>query len=148
MCSSDLLVPGEYLGQIQITGVSNIGGGGPSDAKQNIYTLSDDVAWSRGAHNFKFGTLLNYIEQYKSSSSQLRGQVRFAGVSQFLTGIARDWARIEPGSRLDRAYDTNTYGFYVQDDWRVTSRLTMNLGLRYEFHDTFQETGEIGRAHV
>ena len=140
------LVPGEFLGAIQITGVSNIGGGGPSDAKQNIYTLSDDVAFSNGSHNFKFGTLLNYIEQYKSSSSQLRGQVRFAGVAQFLTGVARDWARIEPGSRLDRAYDFNTYGFYAQDDWRVSNRLTMNLGLRYEFHDTFQETGGLGSS--
>src|SRR5260370_23819462 len=39
----------------------------------------------------------------------------------------------------NRFFIYNTYGFYVQDDWRATQRLTVNLGLRYEFMNTPRE---------
>ncbi len=47
------------------------------------------------------------------------------------------------GNYLDKNVLFKTYGFYIQDDWRATSRLTVNLGVRYEFRSDFSE--EYGR---
>jgi hypothetical protein len=47
------------------------------------------------------------------------------------------------GNFLDRNVLFKTFGFYMQDDWRATSRLTLNLGVRYEFRSNFSE--EYGR---
>ena len=43
------------------------------------------------------------------------------------------------GNSPDRDFEYRTFGFYVQDDYRATSRVTMNMGLRYEFQTTFRE---------
>src|SRR2546428_12112914 len=45
-----------------------------------------------------------------------------------------------PGVIERRHFRYETFGFYGQDDWRATSRLTLNLGLRYEFHTTVTES--------
>ena len=67
-------------------------------------------------------------------------QVTFAGVAQFLTANlagGQGYTEDPPGSILMRHFHFNTMGFYVQDDWRVTPRLTLNLGMRYEPTTTY-----------
>ena len=67
----------------------------------------------------------------------LRGQVTFGGVAQFLTANCRCTPATRQVPILQRHFHFNTMGFYVQDDWRVTPRLTLNLGMRYEPTTTY-----------
>jgi hypothetical protein len=106
---------------------------------QNIYTLSDDVNWTRGKHAFKFGVLLNRFNQGSQATNSYNGQLQYNQFSDFLQDIPAVVEFAPTWANENRFFIYNTYGFYGQDDWRVTHRLTVNLGLRYEFMNTPHE---------
>jgi hypothetical protein len=135
------------------TGIVDLGGsgGGPYQefgsanaapttfSLQNIYTLSDDVNWTRGKHAFKFGTLLNRFNQGDQATNSYNGQIIFGQLSDFLQDVPFQVEFAPTWANENRFFIYNTIGFYGQDDWRATSRLTVNLGLRYEFMTTPRE---------
>lgn len=108
-------------------------------ALQNIYTLSDDLIWTRGKHSFKFGTLINRYNISNQATNSFNGQIQFNTFTDFLTSNPSVVEFAPPGVNENRFYIFHTHGFYGQDDWRVTPRLTLNLGLRYEFMTTPRE---------
>ena len=116
----------------------------PGQQLQNIYTFSDDVNWTRGKHSFKFGTLINrYNEVVNSPGGSAQGQIIYPDFPNFL---ADNPNLIEFKTLTSVSYRFtvfNTFGFYAQDDIRVTPRLTMNVGLRYEFMTTPHELNGI-----
>jgi hypothetical protein len=141
------LVPGFDTGVVDIGGP---GGGNYAEFgsvnaapvtfnRQNIYTLSDDVVWSKGKHAFKFGVLLNRFNEASQATNSFNGQIIYSTVSDFLQGnpLQVEFAPLFATENRDFIY--NTYGLYAQDDWRVKQRLTLNLGLRYEFMNTPHE---------
>ena len=103
---------------------------------QNIYSLSDDVSWTHGNHSFKFGTLLNRWNVAVQPTPSVNGFLVFPSFAAFVQSQPNLVEFATPGSEYNRFYIYNTLGFYGQDDWRVTPRLTLNLGLRYEFMTT------------
>ena len=119
----------------------------PQFVKQNIFTWSDDVFYTRGRHALKFGTLINHYQDAALRQTQSRGTVAFAGITSFLQGFPSSYSTgLTPGSVLGRTYHFNTFGFYAQDDFRLRSNLTLNLGLRYEFTDTVTEVNGHGAS--
>jgi len=106
----------------------------PGQQLQNIYTFGDDVSWTRGKHSFKFGTLINrYNEVVNSPGGSAQGQIIYPDFPNFL---ADNPNLIEFKTLTSVSYRFtvfNTFGLYAQDDIRVTPRLTLNVGLRYEF---------------
>jgi hypothetical protein len=141
------LVPGFDTGVVDMGGP----GGGPyaefgsvnaapqTYNRQNIYTLSDDVNWIRGKHSFKFGVLLNRFNEASQATNSFNGQIIYNTFPDFLQGNPLQVEFAPTFSTENRDFIFNTYGFYGQDDWRVTQRLTLNLGLRYEFMNTPHE---------
>lgn len=128
-------IPTISIGNGQITdygGITSL----PSIAIQNVYTFSDDVNWNKGRHAMKFGVLVNHFNDYFNALSNERGGISFPDLAGFLAGLPSHYEAVTPGSLLTRNYTFNTVGFYGQDDFRVTQRLTLNLGLRYEFFTT------------
>jgi hypothetical protein len=141
------LVPGFSTGVVDLNGP---GGGnyaefGSANAapttfnRQNIYTLSDDVNWTRGKHAFKFGVLLNRFNEASQATNSFNGQIIYSTVSDFLRANPLQVEFPPTFATENRDFIFNTYGFYAQDDWRVKQRLTVNLGLRYEFMNTPHE---------
>ncbi|MDQ2900818.1 MAG: carboxypeptidase regulatory-like domain-containing protein [Acidobacteriota bacterium] len=126
--------------QLSISGFAGINGNAfqplinPTDA----YEIVENVHWIKGAHTLTLGTDLRQLRFTSTNSAFSRGSFNFTGAytgngfADFLTGYplsgTRDFPRNQFGEYDDR------YHFYVQDDWKVNSHLTLNLGLRYELN--------------
>ena len=129
-------VPGLPVGTVSIAGLTSIGTAGTSPRlhKQNIFTWSDDVFYTRGRHAFKFGTLINHYQQEILNSQSYTGVANFTTLTSFIQGTPNFIRALTQGSQLIRYYHFDTVGFYAQDDWQVRPHFTLNLGLRYEFN--------------
>ena len=81
-------VPGKEFGSISIGGITSLGSvaTSPSKQKQNIFTYSDDLFYSRGRHSVKLGTLVNHYQQYLLTQTNSRGAVSFTDLRSFLLG--------------------------------------------------------------
>jgi hypothetical protein len=127
---------------------------------QNVWTIMEDVYYSKGKHAFKFGTMINRFNDPNLQSKSIYGVINFPNLAGFMAGIPSSASVVLPGQSvalnpgvpgatllappfqgnfLDRNVWFNTFGFYAQDDYRATSHLTLNLGLRYEFRTQFTE---------
>jgi hypothetical protein len=73
------------------------------------------------------------------ATNSYNGQIIFGQLSDFFQDVPSQVEFAPTWANENRFFIYNTYGFYGQDDWRATSRLTVNLGLRYEFMNTPRE---------
>src|SRR5215471_746030 len=102
----------------------------------NIYQLSDDVSLTKGRHQVKFGVQAwDYRSLYRCDYlsygyAGFDGEITGDSYADFLIGRPISFSTNEP--TYDLAVNSLIVGGYVQDDFRVNSRLTLNLGLRYE----------------
>jgi hypothetical protein len=131
------IVPGFPVGEIQVGGYDQLGPVEPlSYGTQNIYALSDDINFTKGKHAFKFGTLLMRWNEGTQAANSQNGFLSFPSPDQ-LFAATPSLVEFEPlTANENRDYIYNTLGFYGQDDWRMSSHVTWNLGLRYEFMTT------------
>jgi hypothetical protein len=111
---------------------------------QNTYQLIDNMSWFRGRHTVKAGADIRRLQVNNDSSPlNARGQYvfddRLTGLAyaNFLLGWPSSAAR---GIARPAAYPRSTYsGFYVQDDFKLHSRVTLNFGIRYEYQTPWVE---------
>ncbi|MBO0799144.1 MAG: TonB-dependent receptor, partial [Blastocatellia bacterium] len=105
--------------------------------------FSYDLSWFRGSHNLTFGGMYKRIQFNPNVSATKRGQFTFTGAytgdafGDFLLGLPFN-ARGGAGSTQVYLRGNETAAF-VQDDWKAAKRLTLNLGLRYEYASPFSE---------
>ena len=126
--------------QVSVSGFATIGGstGLPQGRRDNTYNIVDGFSWIKGAHTLKFGADYKYfIYNYAQPSfAASRGSFSFNGqytgnaFADFLLGDLRSTS-VSPGNPTVRSFTPST-GFYVQDEWKLSSRLTLDYGLRYE----------------
>ena len=111
---------------------------GPSDnqyQKQNTYQIVDTFAWSHGKHNFKFGGQYNHFIYPNFFLSRSNGDYWYSSTQEFINDLLPS----QPGRTLRGAGSGSFLGtqsaFFVfaQDDFKLSPRLTVNLGLRYEY---------------
>jgi hypothetical protein len=128
--------PGAY--QAIITGAFSIGAGVNDDrgGTFNTFVLGDDLSWSRGKHQFRFGGEGSYYELNRFNNFATRGSVTFGnatglvGFQNFLLGrVTTTQGRAGFSTFYFRALD---HSYYVQDDWKFNHRLTINMGFRLE----------------
>ena len=106
---------------------------GPRDQVQNLFEYADSIDWSRGKHSFKMGVDIKRIQYNPEILSRFYGRLTYASLQTFLTNTPLRFEYVyQNGFAARRGYRQFLYGFYFQDDYKVTQRLTVNLGLRYE----------------
>jgi hypothetical protein len=95
----------------------------------------DHVSVVKGKHAFKFGGEFIHNSANPFITQNGKGNLRFKGLENFLQGNLKDSAPLSSILLGDpaRHLHNQQYAAFAQDDWRVTPRLTVNLGLRYEF---------------
>ena len=135
------------LPNINIPDMTGISGGPaflPVNPEQFHWQIEDALVWLRGRHQLKFGYRL--VDRYPSpfTNTDTRGTINFgrnytnnpvtntggSGLASLLTGYINSAARgflLEPYTLR-----TQEHGLFVQDDFKVSSRFTVNAGLRYE----------------
>jgi hypothetical protein len=98
------------------------------------YQFGEHMTAIHGAHQFKFGVEYNRINMDHISGGctngcfQGRGNVTGNGTADFMLG----YSRVIAVSTADGSGIQNLWGFYLQDDWKATRNLTVNLGIRYQ----------------
>jgi Carboxypeptidase regulatory-like domain/TonB dependent receptor-like, beta-barrel len=98
----------------------------------NTYTIADNLTAIRGSHTFKAGL---YILDLDSSRYQNTGL--YQTYLNLSTLIADNPQTITVTFGGNKALDSWRYGFYGQDDWRITRRILLTYGLRYEYFTPF-----------
>jgi len=124
------------MGVIGVGGLTSIGGTttNPSSNNSFYWTASNDLTYVRGRHLLKSGALIEHLRTNKLTATNIRGSYTFGNLRSFLAGTATRFTGVPPGAQLERVRPNTLFGFYVQDDYRTSDRLTLNLGLRYEFY--------------
>lgn len=125
---------------LNITGYGSIYGNdySPLTNPTNTYEIIDSATWIHGAHSIRFGMDLRESRMFSTNAAHSRGNFSFDGgytgdgFADFLTGYPSSGSRDFPRNLFGETIDN--YHFYVQDDYKLSRRLTLNLGLRYEFN--------------
>lgn len=126
------LFPG--MPTIGVTGLFTIGSTTLADefSMTETYTWSDTVSWTHGRHTLRVGGEVRRYRVNFAFNFFSRGQLTFNTFTDFLRGNV---AVSLLGSGVpDRGIRVLDLAGFVQDDWRVSDRLTLNLGLRYAFY--------------
>jgi outer membrane receptor protein involved in Fe transport len=129
-------IPGQRMGGFSIGGVAALREL-LSDTRSfvlNQFEVNDQFIYNVGAHSIKIGGAVRRY-QLNGDSATLRDGAFFfgqGGFAQFLSGVPDFLFATVPGTDFTRGIRQSLFSLYVQDDWRATRRLTLNLGVRYE----------------
>jgi hypothetical protein len=139
-----------------IAGFQATGGANSSKGRNNTFQVLDNLTWTKGRHTIKFGGDFRHMTGYYSdvfASDQL-GVYKYTGgitnavqpgfttpyignpYAAFLLGVP-DQTQLATVIQPNTSAYANHYAFFAQDDWKVGSRLTINYGMRWEYHPMF-----------
>jgi hypothetical protein len=123
------------LPEIDITGFTGYLGAGKRTGvrgPEGSIDFVDNVSYLRGKHAFKFG--FEFLESVYDNNNynQANGRVQFATLQTFLQGKPRKGTIFLGDPNI--FVREHSFAGFLQDDWRLTTRITLNLGLRYEYN--------------
>lgn len=115
----------------------NLGPGpnNPQSGVQNTYQIVDNLTWNRGAHTFKFGYDGRKVISPSFFVQRSRGDYYYSTLERFLLDQTPDIIAERSAGGFPFSGDLFSHYAFVSDDWRIGRKLTVNLGLRYEFVD-------------
>ena len=119
-----------------ISGLFQIGGNNnfPQSRVTDSYQFSNVSTWTTGKHTLKFGADVRYNTNDNKSSFDIKGTFNFNSLQDYMNNVASTFTQpLQTGFWYAKQWQTY---FFVQDDFRPTPDLTINVGLRYEWGDT------------
>ncbi|MCS7025736.1 MAG: carboxypeptidase-like regulatory domain-containing protein [Bryobacteraceae bacterium] len=115
--------------------------------ENNAQQYQNYLSWFRSKHNIKLGAVLNRTQfRDRNMPTALFGSVNFSNrftghpYADFLLGIPTTASRQAPAILVDRL--RNAWDFFITDEYKVTPKLTLNLGLRYEIKPAWSEAND------
>jgi hypothetical protein len=131
----------ERVGEVIVPNVTQLGASRDRDAYfQRSYAIAQNLTFSTGRHSLRAGydtTWYRYLQD--TCSNGCFGSYQFRSLSNYLRGIPRRFEARLPDSVSSKTLDQVMLGAYIQDNFRVTPSLTLNLGLRYEYSSVPKE---------
>jgi len=105
----------------------------PNNTQEKKYQLRDALSWNIGRHNVKVGAegLFEHFDNLFPRFS--RGQYTYASVSDFIANKPSQFQMGFGTTGGDTVYKQNTYGTFIQDSFKPIDRLTIDLGVRYDY---------------
>jgi outer membrane receptor protein involved in Fe transport len=128
--------PGRVDGKVEVGGLTQIGTNNevPDSFYPNRFSAGDDLYWTKGSHSFYIGMSVERTQDNTWGPFLLGGQWVFPSLQQFLQGSPYIVVGAYPGlSNAYRDFRELQLTPYFQDEWKISPRLTMNMGLRYEW---------------
>jgi hypothetical protein len=123
-----------YIDLTSFTGYLGAGLNGTlTRGPEGNFNVVDNVSYLRGKHTFKFG--FEYLDIiYDGNGGSIRqpdqGEAKFTSLENFLSGTTNGGVILQGNNTFN--IRSHWFAGFAQDDWRVTRRITLNLGLRYE----------------
>ncbi len=126
-----------FFGHNFYTGFSSQG---PANKIDNTYAVYDNLTWTKGRHTWKYGFYFSPYQNNTKYDYYVNGEFYFYGPSTFV-GSGSDFADfllglpdeyIQYGSAPSNIR-SKSYAGYAQDEWHASNRLTLTLGIRYEY---------------
>lgn len=141
------------LPTMSVAGYTPFGEGGsrPNFKISETYQINEQLMWFHGSHTVKAGMNYRGVRSHYRITQQARGSFTFNGVfsqdpqnrsrtgdsfADFILGVPSN-ANLSNVFNGDMLYPY--LAFYLQDDWKLTSRLTLNLGIRYDYYGPMYE---------
>jgi hypothetical protein len=130
------------------SGTSGFGAGKPGFTFSHSYQWTDNLTWIKGRHTMKFGadvrrlraqTALSFTGSDNYGNFSFDGRYSGADVADFLLGIP--YVSTYASVKQDNDGLTWHYGVFAQDSFKVNSKLTLEYGLRWEYHPPFLDLG-------
>jgi hypothetical protein len=139
---SDLLAPPtDPIGPaVSIAGVASFGtsSGSPTGRLNKMYQVVDNLSHQAGAHALRVGVDFLYNDDKITYPRSVRGTYTFSSLANFLAGTYNNAGFTQTFGETTVLQNNANIGIYAQDEWRATTSLTLNLGLRYDLQ--FLET--------
>ncbi len=169
LVSDDASILADGKGYPLNTGITSVGGfptvtltgfgatlgawrGRPQQFSNPYYNFQDNVSYLRGRHALKFGVEYTRI-QVEQNIHDTRGRIDFQGkqltiagskstpLEDFFAGLPSRATQLI--GQTQRTFNWHSPAVFVQDDWRITSRLMLNLGLRYSYFSPMKEANNL-----
>jgi len=145
------LIPNANFGGITNAPQLNIEQRFPFFGTNNIWNWSDNVSWIRGSHNMKFGFYLERTTRNAARSSAFNGTFDFGrnvnnpldsnyAYSNALLGIVNSYTEADAHPNAHARY--RNLEWFVQDNWKVTRRLTLDYGVRFYWIEPTASAGD------
>lgn len=149
------LPTGDNIPTIAIAGFMGIQGQqNDLNPQQGTYEATDNLTWTKGKHTFKFGVDWRYLSSLNtqvfnnyrlgdytfngSAMSALLGNGNAVPLASFLLGYP-DLSTVSTVINPNTDAYSNAYALFAQDDFKVSQSLTLNYGLRWEYHPGFRD---------
>ncbi|HEY6333482.1 MAG TPA: carboxypeptidase regulatory-like domain-containing protein, partial [Blastocatellia bacterium] len=105
---------------------------------QNQLSFGSTLTWVKGRHSFSFGGNFDIGQLNVANLQDSTAVLNFTSLKNFLEGTVRDTSEYFNGA-ANRYYRYNQAGAYAQDKWKITSNLTLSLGLRFDYDGPLTE---------
>ena len=131
-------LPAINVGDFSQIGATN---GVPRNRVDSNWHFIDNYSWKSGRHDVKFGYELRRTTIMQVLENTFRGKLSFDDLTTFLEGQPSDGGQRAGNTR--RHTSENSHAFYIQDSFRWTPRVTLNLGLRWDYFGVVNEKSNL-----